>query len=121
MIGGTFSEADINGFANTMLFPNYKTMRAAAKEGTYSISRDTNFDGYGLRKYYSGIIKTATSEYNASYNSITKSALAGSLSKEEYIAKANTAFNKFLVDLHNGLINGQKQFGYFYSLERRKL
>ena len=119
-LGGTFSEADLDTFGNTMLFPRMRTMRAAAKEGTYTISRDSAFNGTGFRNYYSQVVKAAQRDYNNRRYDLINSAMSGTISGDEYNRQATKAFNKFLVDLHNGLLSGQKQYGYTYSLERRR-
>lgn len=47
VLGGTFSQADLSNFTTYGI----KTVRAAAKEGTYSISKGKNFDALGFRQY----------------------------------------------------------------------
>lgn len=130
MLGGTFSTADLNNFANY----GVRVYRAAAPEGTYSISKGRNFDSAGLKRYYAAEHAAAQRQYRSDvralgnkYSEVTKAYRAGTATRAEadraykdYQAGAAKAFNKWLVSNHNALIAGQRQYGYTYSLERRK-
>lgn len=130
MLGGTFSTADLNNFANY----GVRVYRAAAPEGTYSISKGRNFDSSGLKRYYAAEHAAAQRQYRADvralgnkYSEVTKAYRAGTATRAEadraykdYQAGAAKAANKWLVANHNALIAGQRQYGYTYSLERRK-
>ncbi len=115
MLGGTFSGADMVNFANG----RSKTSRAAAKEGTYSISKNSNFDAGGFKSY----VKTAESNFRNNANKLVKNASAdyrtGKISYSEYVKQANKAFNTALVSLHNDYLAGQRKYGYTYTLEQR--
>ena len=130
VIGGTFSVADINNFANY----GVRVYRAAASEGTYSISKGKKFDSAGLKNYYKQVSEAAANgakarnaSAKAEYDKVKNSYNAGKATYQQYesawskynsdITRSN---NKMLVDLHNGLISGQKKYGYTYTLERRK-
>ena len=114
MLGGTFSQADLFNFANN----RQKTERAAAKEGTYSISKSKGFDAMGFKNFAA----KANSDFKANYGKRVKAAgkayREGKMSYADY-AKANAkAFNTSLVEMHNALRSGQKQYGYTYTLEK---
>lgn len=91
-LGGTFSEGDMLGFINS----KSKTMRAVAKEGTYSITKKKKFD----------INKELYEKYSEAVN--------------EYRFSRPT-HNERLVSMHNWLLKNQDKYGYFYTLERRKI
>lgn len=115
MLGGTFSGADMRNFANT----KNKTTRAAAKEGTYSISKGANFDRAGFNAY---VVK-ADANFKKVYREKDKVAFeqykTGKMSYNDYKLANAKAFNTALVQLHNDYSAGQKQFGYTYTLEKR--
>ena len=129
-LGGTFSVADVDNFANYGI----RTYRAAAPEGTYSISKGRNFNSAGLKRYYAGVHAASEREYRATvrelgvkYSAVYRAYRAGTASRTEYNNAyksyrdgAEKAFNKWLVSNHNALIAGQRQYGYTYKLERRK-
>lgn len=129
-LGGTFSPQDISTFGLT----GEQTCRAVAKEGTYSISKGQNFHGKSLYKYFKSAEQTADSKrkqavkpIETKMKSVEKDFIAGKVNYQQYNAaykqyakEATKAFNTMLVDLHNALLNGQKQFNYTYTLERRK-
>ena len=115
ILGGTFSGADMRGFANT----GNKTTRAAAKEGTYSISKGSNFDRAGFNSYVSKADSNFIKTYRSKADSAYQEYKAGKMSFNDY-QKANAkAFNTALVQLHNDYSAGQKQYGYTYTLEKR--
>ena len=58
-LGGTFSPEDLQVFVRRS---NLNAMRAAAKEGQYSIMRGPNFDGDGLLRYYAGVNRNLSSQ-----------------------------------------------------------
>lgn len=114
MLGGTFSQADLDAFATT----KNKTTRAKAKEGTYSISKTSNFDATGFRSY----IAKAQANFKASQQTTSKSLAndyrSGKINYNEYLAGTAKAFNTALVNLHNEYSAGQKTYGYKYGLEQ---
>lgn len=115
MLGGTFSGADMKHFANT----GNKTTRAAAKEGTYSISKGANFDRSGFNSYVAKSESNFRKTYRSKADSAYQKYKAGNMSFDDY-RKANAkAFNTALVQLHNDYSAGQKQYGYTYTLEKR--
>lgn len=130
LLGGTFSPEDLNTFGSTRI----STMRATASEGTYSITKTGTFDAPGLRQYYNSqqaqIQRTyaaKTAGAAAAYRSTVADYQAGRVpysavenAYKTYRQTANYEFNRKLVSLHNALVAGQSQYGYTYTLERRK-
>lgn len=114
MLGGTFSTADLTNFAN---FGN-TTKRAAAKEGTYSITKGKNFDASGFKQYVTKQNSDCRSRYVANANALTKKVQAGKMSYSDYQLASAKAFNTYLVECHNAYRNGQKTYGYTYTLEK---
>ena len=114
MLGGTFSQADMNNFANC----GGKTTRAKAKEGTYSISKTSNFDAKGFKSY----VYKAQADFTASQRSAAKTLAndyrSGKIDYNQYLAGSAKAFNTALVSLHNAYSAGQKTYGYTYGLEK---
>lgn len=113
LIGGTFSPADLNSFSKG----RYTTMRASANEGTYSISKTLNFDRDGFTKYQSSLASAANSAHKSRSAKLMQDAVAGKITVKKYVSENAKSFNKMLVDIHNGLIQGQSQYGYKYTLE----
>lgn len=114
MLGGTFSYADMRNFAN---YKN-KTVRAAAKEGTYSMSKSKNFDSSGFKSYASKLDSNFKSSMSTKAASLGADFRSKKISRGEYERAYAKAFNTALVEIHNGYLQGQKQYGYTYTLER---
>ena len=114
VLGGTFSGADLRNFAN---YGN-RTCRAAAKEGTYSISKTKGFDAAGFKRFAA----SAEADFKANYRKRTgeagKAYRAGKMTYDEYAKADAKAFNTSLVELHGALRSGQKKYGYTYTLEK---
>lgn len=133
-LSGTFSVADLR---NWSMF-NVREYRATGREGTYSIAKQSNFDAKGALRYFNDTERTLRSAYTkaakdiqSDYNKKAKAIFDGPGDRTQKLAAHETilkeaqgrldrATNKMLVDLHNGYMKGQKQFGYTYTLERRK-
>lgn len=116
ILGGTFSYDDLNTFTTVKT----KTMRAAAAEGTYSITKSGNFNYTGFRDYARNIRDRNYSGYKAAELDLRKQYKTSKITYDDYVKQSNKAFNKMLVDMHNELLSGQKTYGYTYTLERRK-
>lgn len=116
MLGGTFSSADMRNFANT----RGRTSRAAAKEGTYSISKGKNFDKAGFMSHVSAAQSKFTKNLRASRKSLDADYIAGKMDYATYLKGYAKTFNTALVGLHNDYAAGQKKYGYTYTLERRR-
>lgn len=114
MLGGTFSKADLNNFANNPA----KTTRAKAKEGAYSISKTSNFDAQGFKGFVDGANRQFNSTYKAKVNAMASDYKSGKISYIDYKKGNAKAFNTALVELHNIYLSGQKQYGYTYTLEK---
>lgn len=115
LLGGTFSTADIDAFAGT----NVSTLRASAFEGAYSISKGKNFDGLGLLNYSKKTEKDLRSVYREKNQKERIDFNAGKTSYNEYRKNATKNFNEYLVNRHNAFLEGQKKYGYTYTLEKR--
>ena len=114
MLGGTFSGADLNNFANF----SQRTMRAAAKEGTYSISKGANFNPTGFKKHVAKAQKDFNTSYQSRVNAIYNEYKVGKITYAEYKTRNAKAFNTALVELHEAYRSKQKDYGYTYTLER---
>lgn len=116
MLGGTFSNADLYNFT----IGGNTTSRATAKEGTYSISKGKNFDAKGFTSYYKNERTKVRQSYESEVNKLGKSYKNSEISYDDYVLKAGKSFNTYLVQQHEVLRKGQKQYGYTYTLEKRK-
>ena len=115
-LGGTFSSADLKNFENY----RYKTIRASAAEGTYSLSKTTKFDRTGFTNHAISVNKAAKAKKNAGYKQVENDYYSGKINYSQYKTGRTRVFNEFLIDIHNGLLAGQKQYGYVYTLEAHK-
>lgn len=116
ILGGTLSEQDIIVFCQ---YSNVKIMRAAAKEGIYSMIKLSNFNGSGLKEYYHEEIKNWTHVTTVNMCEILNKYIKSKITYDEYSQEYNKETNRFLVGLHNILFMGQFKFNYSYTLERR--
>lgn len=114
LLGGTFSQQDLLNFANY----STRTVRAAAKEGTYSISKGKNFDKYGFKNYIGQAQKAFNKSYSDKISRLGKLWRGGKISYDEYLKGNAKAFNTALVELHNAYRKGQNTYGYSYTLEK---
>ena len=141
-LGGTFSDADINNFANF----NQTTTRAAAAEGTYSITKgakmlaDRSLARSFARDYarYQAQVDREVgrqvaqkgSDYRTRAEAIARDLRAGKITVAEaraqndtayatYIAEANKVANSSYIKYHQWLLDHQSTYGYTYGLERR--
>lgn len=116
VLGGTFSDADMKNFANH----RGRTIRATAKEGTYSMSKGSGFDKDGFKKY----VATGHGEFKATNRRLSDAVYqrykSGQITYAEYKLGAAKAFNTALVGLHEHYRKGQQNYGYTYTLEGRK-
>ena len=115
-LGGTFSDADLYNFATG----RNKTFRARAKEGTYSISRKSNFKQNEFKKYVKEVNDKFDKNYSSKMRKLQAEVRAGNLNRENFHKEAGKAFNTSLIELHNDYQAGQKKYGYDYTLERNK-
>lgn len=116
-IGGTFSGTDFDLFNK---YNNLQTMRAKATEGTYSITKGKNYDGKGFKKYYNDYEKAYRNEISTKRKELSNKYSNGEITYNQYVNGSKQAFNDYLVKSHNAISKGQKQFGYTYTLERKK-
>lgn len=115
-LGGTFSKEDLASWSSTKV----KTIRAAAAEGTYSISKKSGFDKTGFMEFRRSIEASRKQEMRKTNAAIASDYKSGKISWESYNQKYANSFNAFLVGVHNDLLAGQNKYGYTYTLERRK-
>lgn len=116
MLGGTFSGADLRNFA----IGGNTTCRATAKEGTYSISKGKNFDSKRFNSYVTKVEADVRKAYKSEHKKISDAYKNNEISYNQVTLMQGKAFNTFLVNLHNAYRDGQKQYGYTYTLEKRK-
>lgn len=114
-LGGTFSNEDIEAFSSNS---HFSTLRAVTKEGTYSISKKKNFDAAGLISYKKAERSRLMKERRSRMDEINAKLKSGEITRTRAIELQHKSFNKYLVDVHNSLIAGQKTYGYSYTLER---
>lgn len=123
VLGGSFSVGDARSGGDIYGFTHgekMRTMRASAKEGTYSITKGKNFNALGTYNHCVGIQKTARASYNTRNSNLAASFKAGKITWDMYNKGVNQSFNQYLVEMHNGFAAGAKKYGYTYTLERRK-
>lgn len=114
-IGGTFSEADLDVWSRR----GVNTFRATAAEGTYSITKESNFNAAGLRSYYSQIHTDANARRVQANNALADQVRNGSITYQQYLTQHTANFNRMLCECHDGLLAGQSKYGYHYTLEER--
>ena len=114
-LGGTFSDADITAWSHG----NGTTIRAVAKEGTYSISKGKNFNGYGLRTYVQTQFNLYTRKLNGEKRKLQSKVNNGTMTVTQANKTLQKEFNSVLVAMHNDLLNHQSVYGYNYYLEKR--
>ena len=115
VIGGTFSTGDMGNFVKY----NQHTYRATAKEGTYSISKDKNFDGNGFLSAFSKASREIDSSASKENRLLNSKVRTGEITYEQAIKQNRSINNKMLVSMHNWLLDNQKKYNYTYTLEKR--
>ena len=113
VIGGTFSIADLNAWADT----NCRTFRAAAAEGTYSISKMPGFSK-AAKVYFAEADRECNRHWRAKQDEINRIYRSGKISKEQYRHDSAKAENQLYAEFHNKIIEGAKKYGYVYRLEK---
>ena len=114
VLSGTFSDADLRNFARF----NQTTYRATGKEGTYSISKSSNFDAEGFTKFVNKTESQHMSTYRSKHKELTSDYVNGKITYSETVSKQRKLFNEYLVNSHNSLLENQKTYGYTYTLEK---
>lgn len=102
VLGGTFSYADVRSFANN----NLQTIRATAKEGTYSMSKTPKFNKDGFKQYAQEVEKRVGGKLKEARNTLQTDVFYGKLNSVEANKRYNKAFNNALVELHNAYRDG---------------
>ena len=113
-LGGTFSDTDLYGFARA----KSETVRAAAKEGTYSMSKTSNFDANGFVDFVKKTNKEFRDAESKRSQAISRDLWAGKIDRQQYLEKRAVIFNTELVRLHEKYLKGQNTYGYRYTLEQ---
>ena len=120
-LGGTFSTEDIDNWAGFATGYNHITSRAAAKEGTYSISKakGRTFKGNEMAIEYAKATAKFDSDARARYSQVVRDFREGKINVEQRFKEVQKLNNKMLVEMHNWLLSNQSTYGYTYTLERR--
>ena len=116
IIGGTFSDGDIRNFG---MF-NQTTYRATAKEGTYSITKGTNYHGRSMLNAYRAEVNRLTSNARSAGAQLKSDYRNGTVTYKDAVKRSNQINNAMLVGMHNWLLANQSTYNYTYTLERRK-
>ena len=114
IIGGTFSLLDLNAWLDT----NCRTFRAAAIEGTYSISKGPGFRKAGVGSYFARAERECFKRWKSEQAEIDRSYQRGEMSPQKYAKDCIKAENRLYVEFHNKLIEGATEYGYIYRLEK---
>lgn len=123
LLGGSFSAVNEDGSGDLAVFTahqNLKTMRATAKEGTYSMTKRKNFDGEGLKTAATNAFRDITANAQKEHRALKKMAEKGEITKIQYHEGLNRINNKAFIQKHNWYLANQSKYGYNYKLERRK-
>lgn len=115
-LGGTFSPGDMKQFAS---WQKIKTMRATTSEGTYSISKKAGFDARAFYSWFKSEESALRGTYEKAESDIKAKYLKDEIDYKAANAASNRAFNKYVVEIHNKLIEGSKTYNYYYTLERK--
>lgn len=115
MLGGTFSNADLQNFASY----GAKTYRASAAEGTYSITKSADFNANAFKAFVVRTDRQIMGDCNTRIGKYVTDYKARKISYNDYLQGRRTEFNKAMVELHNAYLAGQKSYGYTYTLEER--
>lgn len=115
VLGGTFSTGDMIPFVKYGI----KTIRASTKEGTYSFTKKTGFKNSDFKKYYESKCLSAQTTFSGRIFLINKAYKKGEIDSLTYQERYNYYINEMFVEMHNALIEGQNEFKYYYTLERR--
>lgn len=99
MLGGTFSQADLQNFLDDAT----TTVRAVAKEGTYSFSWMRGFNSYDFQMDVMRGLEKIDDRYIKKYG----------------LKITGQQMNNWLIKRHNFLLENAKKYGYFYTLEMR--
>ena len=114
-LGGTFSEADLRQFS---VHSQCKTIRATAAEGTYSMSKKSNFNQSGFDAYVKKCSKAREKQCKAVRTQVQNDYSAKKINASTAKTIFTNAFNAMLVGLHNDFLAGQGAYGYTYTLEK---
>lgn len=114
-LGGTFSGADMSSFVKNPV----KTIRAAASEGTYSMSKTDKWDAKGASSYFKSLEARTNANMKNISNDLAKKYRNKEITRDEYLKEHARRWNGEIVALHNAYAAGASKYGYTYTLERR--
>ena len=117
LMGGTFSYYDIEGHVDS---DKARTQFASAFEGIYFMTKQSNFDGAGLKKYAQQVEANREKEHKDRMTTAGRLYTTNQISRTEYLNEYYKSFNMMLIGMHNDYLDGQKQYGYTYGLVERK-
>ena len=115
LLGGTFSTGDLRVFSQG----GCNTMRAVAKEGTYSISKGKNFNRQAFDKFMASSSRRHNTAMNKANRALTAQYQANQITYKQMSDGWSKNFNTMLVAVHQDLLDNQAQYGYHYYLEKR--
>lgn len=113
-LSGTLTYKDLKQFVENPI----KTMRAVGREGTYSITKGAKFKAKEFDNYVWGVEKKFDDKTNKIYTSISSDYNDGRITLDKAKKIWDREFNNALLEQHEAMRKGQKQYGYTYSLER---
>lgn len=114
--GGTFSHADVNVFTKYGL----KSIRAVAKEGTYSIEKTqkaTPQSGKKFRDEYREIERKGTSALNSLYKKIKSKFMRGEISADSANEQLGDKRTQICNEHHEYIKRVAESYGYRYYYE----
>lgn len=114
-MGGTFSVKDLDNLVKTRC-SNY---RAAAAEGTYSISKLPSTNGKGLVMAYQQAYDNIIADFADRISKLnTRYLQSTSMPYDDYLKEYSSEWSTALIQLHNWLLSNQSKYNYYYTLER---
>lgn len=114
--GGTFSTSDVELFAKRNLF----RIRATSANVSYQLERKNNADGDGLLSGYKKAQEEIARAKNRALSELKKDYLKGKITNTDIQEKMTEIYSKSNSDADNWLKENAQNFGYRYSVIRKK-
>ena len=114
--GGTFSGADINVFTKY----NLRSIRAVAKEGTYSIETTSKVTSSGSKEFANEFSKRSNAvnqQLKANHSRLSPKVRNGELSVDDANKQLREKRTALCNEQHEFLKNNAEKYGYRYSFE----
>lgn len=114
--GGTFSSADVSVFTEYGL----KSIRAVAKEGTYSLEKTENAtlkSGREFRSEYQRIESRSTREIKSTYRDLKNQVMSGKMSADAANKQLNDKRTQVCNEHHEYIKRVAESYGYRYYYE----